>query len=87
MLNINPSIFSTSNNRGTIIDSGTMLAYFAEVAYDPFVAAMTQCVSQSVRPLLSKGNQCYLKTSRFFIGLYICIILICVSFIGKITSS
>ncbi|GFP93541.1 aspartic proteinase-like protein 2 [Phtheirospermum japonicum] len=68
-LNINPSVFSTSNNRGTIIDSGTTLAYFAEEAYDPFVAAITQSVSQSVRPLLSKGNQCYLTTSRFFIGL------------------
>ncbi|KAL3622953.1 hypothetical protein CASFOL_033253 [Castilleja foliolosa] len=62
-LNINPSVFSTSNNQGTIIDSGTTLAYFAEEAYDPFVAAITQSVSQSVRPLLSQGNQCYLTTS------------------------
>ncbi|GFP89227.1 ABC transporter g family member 28 [Phtheirospermum japonicum] len=61
-LNINPSVFSTSNNRGTIIDLGT-LAYCAEEAYDPFVDAITQSVSQSVRPLLSKGNQCYLTTS------------------------
>ncbi|KAK6141717.1 hypothetical protein DH2020_024519 [Rehmannia glutinosa] len=62
-LNIDPSVFATSNNRGTIIDSGTTLAYLAEEAYDPFVAAITQTVSQSVRPLLSKGNQCYLTTS------------------------
>ncbi|KAI3450652.1 hypothetical protein Pfo_007317 [Paulownia fortunei] len=62
-LNIDPSVFATSNNRGTIIDSGTTLAYLAEEAYDPFVTAITQTVSQSVRPLLSKGNQCYLTTS------------------------
>ncbi|GFP86505.1 aspartic proteinase-like protein 2 [Phtheirospermum japonicum] len=60
-LNVNPAVFSTSSNRGTIIDSGTS-AYFAEEAYDPFVDAITQSVSQSVRPLLSKGNQCYLTT-------------------------
>ncbi|KAL6516724.1 hypothetical protein OROGR_020029 [Orobanche gracilis] len=63
-LNIDPSVFSTSTNRGTIIDSGTTLAYLAEDAYDPFVTAITQTVSESVRPLLSKGNQCYLTTSR-----------------------
>ncbi|KAK4492671.1 hypothetical protein RD792_003491, partial [Penstemon davidsonii] len=62
-LSISPSVFATSNNRGTIIDSGTTLAYFAEEAYDPFVSAITQTVSQSVRPLVSKGNQCYLTTS------------------------
>ncbi|KAL3849609.1 hypothetical protein ACJIZ3_011491 [Penstemon smallii] len=62
-LSISPSVFATSNNRGTIIDSGTTLAYFAEEAYDPFVTAITQVVSQSVRPLVSKGNQCYLTTS------------------------
>ncbi|KAH6826004.1 Eukaryotic aspartyl protease family protein [Perilla frutescens var. hirtella] len=62
-LNIDSSVFATSNNRGTIIDSGTTLAYLAEEAYDPFVTAITQTVSGSVRPLLSKGNQCYLTTS------------------------
>ncbi|EYU37011.1 hypothetical protein ABFS82_04G202900 [Erythranthe guttata] len=62
-LNIDPSVFATSNNQGTIIDSGTTLAYFAEEAYDPFVTAITETVSQSVRPILVKGNQCYLTTS------------------------
>ncbi|KAL6513809.1 hypothetical protein OROMI_034461 [Orobanche minor] len=62
ILNIDPSIFSTSNNRGTIIDSGTTLAYLAEDAYDVFVTAITQTVLQSVRPVLSKGNQCYLSS-------------------------
>ncbi|KAI3461348.1 hypothetical protein Pfo_018011 [Paulownia fortunei] len=63
ILPIDSSVFATSNNRGTIIDSGTTLAYLAEEAYDPFVNAILQTVSQSVRPLFSKGNQCYLTTS------------------------
>ncbi|EYU36115.1 hypothetical protein ABFS82_14G237200 [Erythranthe guttata] len=63
ILPIDSSVFATSNNRGTIIDSGTTLAYFAEEAYDPFINAIMQTVSQSARPLFSKGNQCYLTTS------------------------
>ncbi|KAI7748011.1 hypothetical protein M8C21_028875, partial [Ambrosia artemisiifolia] len=63
-LSIDPSMFATSSSRGgTIIDSGTTLAYLAEEAFDPFVDAITQSVSQSVQPLISKGNQCYLVTS------------------------
>ncbi|XP_075492048.1 aspartic proteinase 36-like isoform X2 [Primulina tabacum] len=62
-LSINPSVFATSENRGTIVDSGTTLSYLAQEAYDPFIAAITQHVSQSVRPILSKGNQCYLAVS------------------------
>ncbi|XP_051143799.1 aspartic proteinase 36-like [Andrographis paniculata] len=62
-LPIDPSVFVTSDNRGTIIDSGTTLAYLAEEAYDPFVNAIMQTISQSVRPLFNKGNQCYLTTS------------------------
>ncbi|KAJ0243616.1 hypothetical protein HA466_0196460 [Hirschfeldia incana] len=38
-LPINPSVFSTSNGQGTIIDTGTTLAYLSEVAYAPFVEA------------------------------------------------
>ncbi|CAI9781467.1 unnamed protein product [Fraxinus pennsylvanica] len=62
-LSIDPSVFATSTNRGTIVDSGTTLAYLAEEAYDPFITAITQAVSTSARPLPSKGNQCYLTTS------------------------
>ncbi|CAA3030734.1 Aspartic proteinase-like protein 2 [Olea europaea subsp. europaea] len=61
-LSIDPSVFATSTNQGTIFDSGTTLAYLAEEAYDPFVTAIMQAVSPSVRPLLSKGNPCYLTT-------------------------
>ncbi|TYI09935.1 hypothetical protein ES332_A09G105500v1 [Gossypium tomentosum] len=63
VLSINPSVFSTSNNQGTIVDSGTTLAYLADEAYDAFMSAITNAVSQTVRPILSKGNQCYLITS------------------------
>ncbi|GLT89878.1 hypothetical protein SLE2022_078400 [Rubroshorea leprosula] len=62
-LPIDPSVFATSTNRGTIIDSGTTLAYLVEQAYDPFVSAITAAVSTSVTPTISKGNQCYLVSN------------------------
>jgi hypothetical protein len=62
-LPIDSSIFATSNNRGTIIDSGTTLAYIAEEAYNPFINAITAAIPQSVRTVLSRGNQCYLVTT------------------------
>ncbi|KAL5580182.1 hypothetical protein UlMin_012624 [Ulmus minor] len=62
-LPIDPTIFATSSNRGTIVDSGTTLAYLAEQAYDPFITAINNAVSQTVRPVLSRGNQCYLITN------------------------
>ncbi|CAO2813227.1 unnamed protein product [Amaranthus hypochondriacus] len=62
-LPIDSSVFTTSSNSGTIIDSGTTLAYLSEEAYNPFVNAISAAVSQSVRPLLSRGNSCYLITS------------------------
>ncbi|OAY51496.1 aspartic proteinase 36 [Manihot esculenta] len=62
-LAIDPSVFATSSNRGTIVDSGTTLAYLAEAAYDPFVNAITSIVSQNARTYLSRGNECYLVTS------------------------
>ncbi|KAH6819731.1 Eukaryotic aspartyl protease family protein [Perilla frutescens var. hirtella] len=63
MLPIDQGLFTTSGNRGTIIDSGTTLAYLVEGAYDPLVAAITAAVSPSVRPTISKGNQCYLLST------------------------
>ncbi|KAI4349063.1 hypothetical protein L6164_009705 [Bauhinia variegata] len=59
LLPVDPAVFATSNNRGTIIDSGTTLAYLVQEAYDPFVNAITTIVSQSASPIISKGNQCY----------------------------
>ncbi|CAI8604217.1 unnamed protein product [Vicia faba] len=63
VLPIDSAIFATSNNRGTIIDSGTTLAYIAEEAYNPFIHAITAAIPQSVRTVLSRGNQCYLVTT------------------------
>ena len=40
-LAIDPSVFGTSSSQGTIIDSGTTLAYLAEAAYDPFISAVS----------------------------------------------
>ncbi|KAF2289815.1 hypothetical protein GH714_038780 [Hevea brasiliensis] len=39
LLSIDPAAFATSNDRGTIVDSGTTLAYLVEEAYNPFVSA------------------------------------------------
>ncbi|XP_027084665.1 aspartic proteinase 36 [Coffea arabica] len=60
---IDSQVFTTSSTRGTIVDSGTTLAYLAEEAYDPFVDAINQIVLQSVRAFVSRGSQCYLVTS------------------------
>ncbi|XVF46815.1 hypothetical protein PTKIN_Ptkin03bG0058500 [Pterospermum kingtungense] len=62
-IHIPRQVFSTSSNQGTIADSGTTLACLADEAYDAFISAITNTVSQTVRPVLSKGNQCYLITS------------------------
>ncbi|KAL9252184.1 Aspartic proteinase 36-like protein [Drosera capensis] len=62
-VSIPSSAFTTSSTSGTIVDSGTTLAYLAESAYDPFVSAISNAVAQSVRPLLSQGTQCYLITA------------------------
>lgn len=40
LLPIDPAAFAASNNRETIIDSGTTLTYLVEEAYDPFVSAV-----------------------------------------------
>ncbi|RWR92263.1 aspartic proteinase-like protein 2 [Cinnamomum micranthum f. kanehirae] len=60
ILSIDPSVFATTSNRGTIVDSGTTLAYLAEEAYDPFINAINAAVLQSARDYPSKGNRCYL---------------------------
>ncbi|KAL8158499.1 hypothetical protein V2J09_000036 [Rumex salicifolius] len=63
-LAIDSSVFGTSTSNGTIIDSGTTLAYLAEAAYTPFADAINNAVSQSAPSVSSKGNgQCYLLTS------------------------
>ena len=44
LLQINPAVFATSSNRGTIVDSGTTLAYLVQEAYDPFVSAVSMTI-------------------------------------------
>ncbi|KAF2289819.1 hypothetical protein GH714_038802 [Hevea brasiliensis] len=63
LLSIDPAAFATSNDRGTIVDSGTTLAYLVEEAYNPFVSAVTATVQPSVTPTIYKGNQCYLVSN------------------------
>uniref|UniRef100_A0A0R0EYL8 Peptidase A1 domain-containing protein n=1 Tax=Glycine max TaxID=3847 RepID=A0A0R0EYL8_SOYBN len=63
LLPIDSNVFATTNNQGTIVDSGTTLAYLVQEAYNPFVKAITAAVSQFSKPIISKGNQCYLVSN------------------------
>ncbi|WOL05007.1 aspartic proteinase-like protein 2 [Canna indica] len=63
ILSIDPSVFGISSTHGTIIDSGTTLAYLAEQAYDPFVNAIIAFVSSSVHSVPSKGNKCFISSA------------------------
>ncbi|GJN18731.1 hypothetical protein PR202_gb05925 [Eleusine coracana subsp. coracana] len=62
-LPINSSAFETSNDGGTIVDSGTTLAYIADQAYDPFVNAIAAAVSPSVRAVINNGEYCFITSS------------------------
>ncbi|MBA0875156.1 hypothetical protein Goshw_027127 [Gossypium schwendimanii] len=62
VLSIDSSVFSTSINHGAIIDSGTTLSYLADEAYNAFIDAINNAVSEHVHPVLFHGNQCYLIT-------------------------
>nr|XP_043613699.1 aspartic proteinase 36-like [Erigeron canadensis] len=63
MLPIDPAVFATSDNKGTIVDTGTTLTYLVEEAFEPFVNAITGAVSQSTTPVIVKETQCYLVKS------------------------
>ncbi|GLT80818.1 hypothetical protein SLA2020_522360 [Shorea laevis] len=58
-LAIDPSVFATSSNSGTIVDSGTTLAYLEETAYNAFLNAINSIVSLSVQTLSIEGFLCY----------------------------
>lgn len=62
-LAIDSSVFSTSSSQGTIIDSGTTLAYLAEGAYNTFVTAIANAVSQNAQSVPTQGAECYATTS------------------------
>ncbi|KAM0957477.1 hypothetical protein ACFX2A_026133 [Malus domestica] len=63
LLSIDPAIFSTSHDRGTLIDSGTTVAYLVEEAYYAFVSAINFTVSKSVNHSFHAGNQYYAVSS------------------------
>ncbi|OWM73718.1 hypothetical protein CDL15_Pgr026822 [Punica granatum] len=53
-LPIDPSVFATSNGQGTIVDSGTTLAYVTDEVYNPLVNAL---LSSGICPVVSKRGQ------------------------------
>ncbi|KAL3326653.1 hypothetical protein AABB24_037377 [Solanum stoloniferum] len=63
ILPVDPGVFVSSNDRGTIVDSGTTLVYLASEAYEPFISAITAIVSPSARPIISGKRPCYLVSS------------------------
>lgn len=58
-LPIDQAVFETSFDRGTIVDSGTTLSYLVSEAYDLFISAVNDAISQYATLVNSKGNQCY----------------------------
>ncbi|VFQ75049.1 unnamed protein product [Cuscuta campestris] len=66
LLPIDPAAFATSGNCGTIVDSGTTLAYLVPEAYEPFVSAITAFVSQFSNLVISSGKQCYEVSTSIF---------------------
>ncbi|KAK7257714.1 hypothetical protein RIF29_31885 [Crotalaria pallida] len=48
---------------GTVIDSGTTLAYLPEEAYNQFDDAIAAAIPSSVHIVTLKGNRCYSTTN------------------------
>lgn len=67
-LPINPSVFSTSNGQGTIIDTGTTLAYLSEAAYIPFVEAVSHTTCHCYIHL---PEPCDVSTMQFCLDMYL----------------
>ncbi|XP_048136223.1 aspartic proteinase 36-like isoform X2 [Rhodamnia argentea] len=63
-LSIDPSVFATISDRGTIVDTGTTLAYLVEEAYDTLVNAIAIGVSQTAHMIINEGNHCFFPTSN-----------------------
>uniref|UniRef100_M4EPJ7 Peptidase A1 domain-containing protein n=1 Tax=Brassica campestris TaxID=3711 RepID=M4EPJ7_BRACM len=63
ILPIDPSFFTLATGDGTIIDTGTTLAYLPDEAYNPFVQAISSAVSQYGRPITYESYQCFDITS------------------------
>ncbi|GKV16623.1 hypothetical protein SLEP1_g27243 [Rubroshorea leprosula] len=63
-LAIDPSVFATSNNSGTIVDSGTTLVVLAETAYDVVIDSINSTVLPSALQTITEQfswneEQCY----------------------------
>ncbi|KAH0866579.1 hypothetical protein HID58_083790, partial [Brassica napus] len=63
ILPIDPSVFTIATGDGTIIDTGTTLAYLPDEAYVPFVQAISSAVSQYGRAVTYESYQCFDITS------------------------
>ncbi|XP_018510627.1 aspartic proteinase-like protein 2 isoform X1 [Brassica rapa] len=63
ILPIDPSVFTIATGDGTIIDTGTTLAYLPDEAYVPFVQAISSAVSQYGRAITYESYQCFDITS------------------------
>ncbi|KAL5543702.1 hypothetical protein UlMin_007486 [Ulmus minor] len=58
--------FTTSTDQGTIVDSGTTLAYITETAYYPFITAVKSVIPLSVTPISTPdGFECYTGIKSF----------------------
>ncbi|KAK6945451.1 Xylanase inhibitor, C-terminal [Dillenia turbinata] len=58
-LPVDPAVFSTSTGQGTLVDTGTTLAYLVPEAYQPFLNAITAAVTGLATPVQSPDNFCY----------------------------
>ncbi|KAH0723945.1 hypothetical protein KY289_006989 [Solanum tuberosum] len=63
LLHIDPAIFATSEDRGTIFDSGTTLIHLVAEAYDSVISAIAIAISSSVESIMSGMTPCYLISS------------------------
>ncbi|CAM0878035.1 unnamed protein product [Alopecurus aequalis] len=68
-IHVNESLFTTYV-QGTLVDSGTSLAYLADGLYDPLINAIDNAVPQSVRADFLNGQLCYIVSSRSNLSLF-----------------
>lgn len=59
LLRLPPNLFNTQSKRGTIIDSGTTLAYFPEVIYTQLMEKITATQQNSITRTLDGQFKCY----------------------------
>uniref|UniRef100_A0ACD6A7M9 Uncharacterized protein n=1 Tax=Avena sativa TaxID=4498 RepID=A0ACD6A7M9_AVESA len=55
-ISIDSSLFTTSNMQGTMVDSGTSLAYLADGIYDPVISVIDYAVPQTIRSFVMSGS-------------------------------